>query len=43
MTFTPTQRMASAARRGLRLREKFWRGGTEVGFARATSSPIASL
>lgn len=27
--------MASAARRGLRLREKFGRGGTEVGVARA--------
>ena len=34
-TFTPTQRMASAARRGLRLREKFNRGGTDVGVARA--------
>lgn len=34
-TFTPTQRMASAARHGLRLREKFGRGGTEVGVARA--------
>lgn len=34
-TFTPTLRMASAARRGLRLREKFGRGGTEVGLARA--------
>ena len=34
-TFTPTQRMAAAARRGLRLREKFDRGGTEVGLARA--------
>jgi hypothetical protein len=34
-TFTPTQRMASAARRGLRLREKFGRGGTEVGVERA--------
>ena len=33
--FKPTQRMASAARRGLRLREKFGRGGTEVGVARA--------
>lgn len=31
----PTQRMASAARRGLRLREKFQRGGTEVGVRRA--------
>lgn len=27
--------MASAARRGLRLREKFGRGGTEVGVGRA--------
>ena len=34
-TFTPTQRMAAAARRGLRLRKKFGRGGTEVGVARA--------
>ncbi len=34
-TFTPTRRMASAARHGLRLREKFGRGGTEVGVARA--------
>lgn len=34
-TFTPTLRMASAARRGLRLREKFGRGGTEVGVRRA--------
>lgn len=34
-TFTPTQRMASAARRGLRLREKFGRGGTEVSVERA--------
>lgn len=33
--FRPTQRMASAARRGLRLRAKFGRGGTEVGVARA--------
>lgn len=31
----PTQRMAAAARRGLRLRAKFRRGGTEVGVARA--------
>ena len=31
----PNQRMASAAKRGLRLREKFKRGGTEVGVARA--------
>lgn len=34
-TFTPTQKMASAARHGLRLREKFDRGGTEVGVKRA--------
>ncbi len=34
-TFTPTHRMAAAARRGLRLREKFGRGGTEVGVRRA--------
>ena len=33
--FRPTTRMAAAARRGLRLREKFGRGGTEVGVARA--------
>jgi hypothetical protein len=33
--FTPTLRMASAARRGLRLREKFNRGGTQVGVDRA--------
>lgn len=33
--FKPTQRMASAARRGLRLREKFGRGGTQVGVDRA--------
>lgn len=34
-TFRPTARMASAARRGLRLREKFGRGGTDVGVRRA--------
>lgn len=34
-SFKPTQKMAAAARRGLRLREKFRRGGTEVGVARA--------
>lgn len=34
-TFKPTQRMAAAARRGLKLREKFGRGGTEVGVRRA--------
>ncbi|MBR0649602.1 hypothetical protein GXW78_08015 [Roseomonas terrae] len=33
--FRPTMQMASAARRGLRLREKFGRGGTEVGVRRA--------
>lgn len=33
--FTPTLRMASAARRGLRLRKKFNRGGTQVGVDRA--------
>jgi hypothetical protein len=35
LTFTPTLRMAAAARRGLRLREQFKRGGTHVGVARA--------
>ena len=34
-SFTPTLRMAAAARRGLRLRKKFGRGGTEVGVNRA--------
>lgn len=34
-TFSPTVRMAAAARRGLRLREKFKRGGTQVGVDRA--------
>jgi hypothetical protein len=34
-SFRPTQEMAAAARRGLRLREKFGRGGTEVGVHRA--------
>jgi hypothetical protein len=33
--FTPTQKMAAAARRGLRLREEHGRGGTEVGVRRA--------
>lgn len=33
--FNPTLKMASAARRGLRLREKFKRGGTRVGVGRA--------
>jgi hypothetical protein len=34
-TFKPTLKRASAARRGLRLREKFGRGGTDVGVRRA--------
>ena len=34
-TFKPTLKMAANARRGLRLREKFGRGGTEVGVRRA--------
>ncbi|MDF2640225.1 MAG: hypothetical protein K0R64_3209 [Novosphingobium lindaniclasticum] len=34
-SFKPTLRMASAARRGLRLRERFNRGGTQVGVERA--------
>jgi len=34
-TFTPTQKMAANARRGLKLREKFKRGGTDVGVKRA--------
>ena len=33
--FKPTQRMAATARRGLRLRDKFGRGGTQVGVDRA--------
>lgn len=33
--FTPTLEMAAAAKRGLRLREKFNRGGTQVGVDRA--------
>ena len=32
---TPTDAMADNARRGLKLREEFGRGGTEVGVARA--------
>ena len=31
----PTQKMTDAARKGLRLREAFDRGGTEIGVARA--------
>lgn len=34
-TFKPTKKMASAARHGLRLRDKFDRGGTDVGVKRA--------
>lgn len=34
-TFNRNLKMASAARRGLRLREKFGRGGTQVGVDRA--------
>lgn len=34
-SFRPTRSMALAARRGLRLREKFGRGGTDVGVRRA--------
>ena len=33
--FTPTLKMAANAKRGLRLRERFNRGGTEVGVERA--------
>ena len=35
LTFKPNQQMAAAAKRGLRLREKFGRGGTDVGVRRA--------
>jgi hypothetical protein len=35
LTWKPTLRMAAAAKRGLRLREQFGRGGTHVGVARA--------
>lgn len=34
-TFKPTQKMAANAKRGLKLREAFGRGGKEVGVARA--------
>lgn len=34
-SFTPTHKMAANAKRGLRLREKFNRGGTDVGVKRA--------
>jgi hypothetical protein len=33
--FKPNQKMAANAKRGLKLREKFGRGGTEVGVRRA--------
>ena len=33
--FTPTQKMAANAKRGLRLRDRFGRGGTKVGVDRA--------
>ena len=35
LSMKPTDTMAANARRGLKLREKFGRGGTEVGVARA--------
>ena len=35
LSMKPTDTMAANARHGLRLREKFGRGGTEVGVARA--------
>ena len=34
-TFKPTAKMASNAKKGLELREKFGRGGTDVGVRRA--------
>jgi hypothetical protein len=34
-TFKPTQKMAANAKKGLKLRDKFNRGGTEVGVGRA--------
>ena len=34
-TFTPTLKIAANAKRGLKLRAKFKRGGTEVGVRRA--------
>lgn len=34
-TFKPNRQMAANAKRGLKLREKFNRGGTEVGVRRA--------
>ena len=35
LKFTPTLKMAANAKRGLRLRERFNRGGTDVGVNRA--------
>lgn len=34
-TFKPTAKMAAAAKKGLKLREEFKRGGTDVGVHRA--------
>lgn len=34
-SYTPTLKMAANAQRGLKLREKFGRGGTDVGVRRA--------
>ena len=34
-TFTPTLKMAANAKRGLKLRDRFGRGGTDVGVKRA--------
>lgn len=34
-TFKPTAKMAASAKKGLKLREEFGRGGTEVGVKRA--------
>ena len=34
-TFTPALKMAANAKRGLKLRDKFGRGGTQVGMRRA--------
>ena len=41
VTFRPTAKMAAAARRGLRLREKFGRGGTDVGVRRAEQLAVS--
>ena len=34
-TFTPTAKMAASAKKGLKLRDDFGRGGTDVGVRRA--------